>query len=97
MGIEVLPPDVNASNWILPSSSCRRIAAAGRSTSRIAYSFPVPQAAAIRYGLAAVKNVGEGPAQAISAARARAAHFAPWTSCASEFTSARWASMRRSA
>jgi len=52
MGIDVLPPDVNHSQWDF-SIEERESSTAG-----------------IRFGLGAVKNVGEGPVQAILEARA---------------------------
>ena len=52
MGIEVLPPDINASNWDFSIEDCED----GKS--------------AIRFGLGAVKNVGQGPVDAILEARA---------------------------
>ena len=52
MGIEVLPPDINASNWDFSIEDCED----GKS--------------AIRFGLGAVKNVGQGPVDAILDARA---------------------------
>ncbi|HNS01687.1 MAG TPA: DNA polymerase III subunit alpha [Anaerolineae bacterium] len=68
MGIEVLPPDVNASsfNFTVEQSDGARPAARDL---HIAYPFPTPPGAAIRYGLAAIKNVGEGPVEAILAGR----------------------------
>ena len=76
MGIEVLSPDVNASklDFTVEQLPADAPPPAGRD-SRIGYSFPVPQAAAIRYGLVAVKNVGEGPVEAIAAARAQGDAF----------------------
>ncbi|MCS6845140.1 MAG: DNA polymerase III subunit alpha [Caldilineales bacterium] len=70
MGIEVLPPDVNASglDFTLETLPADAPPPAGRDP-RIGYPFPVPRGAAIRYGLVAIKNVGEGPVQAILAAR----------------------------
>lgn len=52
MGIRVLPPDVNASQW----------------------SF-TPDADAIRFGLGAIKNLGQSSAEAILAARREAGRF----------------------
>ena len=53
MGVEVLPPDVNASSW----------------------DFTIEdrpgQKPAIRFGLGAIKNVGQGPVEIISQARAK--------------------------
>lgn len=69
MGIEVLPPDVNASSFnFTVEHGTSGAAPAGRDL-HIAYPFPVPPGAAIRYGLAAIKNVGEGPVEAILAGR----------------------------
>jgi DNA polymerase-3 subunit alpha len=68
MGIEVLPPDINASAF---NFTVEQSASDGPMTRdlHIGYPFPVPPGAAIRYGLAAVKNVGEGPVEAILAGR----------------------------
>ncbi|MDZ7638033.1 MAG: OB-fold nucleic acid binding domain-containing protein [Bryobacterales bacterium] len=52
MGIKVLPPDVNASDWNF-----------------------TPDAEAIRFGLGAIKNVGQGAVESISAARAKVGRF----------------------
>jgi DNA polymerase-3 subunit alpha len=68
MGIEVLPPDVNASAFNFTVEHAAADTPATRDL-HIAYPFPVAPGAAIRYGLAAVKNVGEGPVEAILAGR----------------------------
>lgn len=68
MGIEVLPPDVNASSFNFTVEQSASGAPATRDL-HIGYPFSVPPGAAIRYGLAAVKNVGEGPVEAILAGR----------------------------
>ncbi len=52
MKIDVLPPDVNASDWNF-----------------------TPDGDAIRFGLGAVKNVGQGAVEAIARARARVGRF----------------------
>ncbi len=67
MGITVLPPDVNSSDWNF-----------------------TPDAQAIRFGLGAIKNVGQSAVEAIREARAggRAAS-APSTSSARRWTWAR--------
>jgi len=61
MGIEVLPPDVNASDIDFTIE-----AHAGESATR---STALQSAGAIRFGLGAIKNVGEGPVQLILQAR----------------------------
>ncbi len=71
MGIQVLPPDVNYSGMdfgsqAVPADSPQKALTKDPS---IAYNFPVPEGAAIRFGMAAVKNVGEGPVQVILNAR----------------------------
>src|SRR5579883_3437332 len=53
MGIKILPPDVNASEW----------------------SFTPDGEKAIRFGLGAVKNVGQGAVEAIARARAEGGPF----------------------
>ncbi|MBP8124339.1 MAG: DNA polymerase III subunit alpha [Caldilineaceae bacterium] len=71
MGIQVLPPDVNYSGLdfeiqeVPPDSP---VGAAKKDPS-IAFNFPVAEGSAIRYGMAAVKNVGAGPVQVIIDAR----------------------------
>ncbi|MCB0072143.1 MAG: DNA polymerase III subunit alpha, partial [Caldilineaceae bacterium] len=77
MGIEVLPPDVNYSGLdfeiqAVPAGTERL---AHRDPS-LAYDFPVPEGSAIRFGMAAVKNVGEGPVNVIIAAREEGGPFA---------------------
>src|SRR4029079_17195595 len=62
MGIAVLPPDVNESNW----------------------TFTV-LADTIRFGLGAVKGIGEGAVEAILAARSRAGRFRGLAHFAAEF------------
>ncbi len=70
MGIDVLPPDVNYSG--LDFEIQERPADVESQAHRdpyIGYEFPVPPDSAIRFGMAAIKNVGEGPVQAIIGAR----------------------------
>jgi len=57
MGVEVLPPDVNASAW------------------DFAIEDRPGQASAIRFGLGAIKNVGQGPVEIICQARAKGGSF----------------------
>ncbi|MGE5233556.1 MAG: DNA polymerase III subunit alpha [Acidobacteriota bacterium] len=61
MGIPVLPPDVNESDWAFTVVGDR-----------------------IRFGLGAVKGIGEGAVEAILAARRRVGHFASLAHLASE-------------
>ncbi|MCB0204155.1 MAG: DNA polymerase III subunit alpha [Anaerolineae bacterium] len=70
MGIEVLAPDINASgmDFVVEEQGEQAEAPVGKDP-RIGYTFPIPPGAAIRYGLAAIKNVGEGSVQAILDAR----------------------------
>ena len=70
MGIEVLAPDINASgmDFVVEQHGEDMPPPVGKD-SRISYTFPIPPGAAIRYGLAAIKNVGEGSVQAILDAR----------------------------
>ncbi len=77
MGIHVLPPDVNHSGLDfaiqdLPSDAEQE---ALLKDPTLAFQFPVTERAAIRFGMAAVKNVGVGPVQAILAARADGGAF----------------------
>ncbi|MCU0500520.1 MAG: DNA polymerase III subunit alpha [Anaerolineae bacterium] len=67
MGIEVLPPNVNVSghNFSIEQLPPERPAPHRAA----AFAFPVPERTAIRMGLDAIKNVGEGPIDAIQDAR----------------------------
>jgi DNA polymerase-3 subunit alpha len=76
MGVDVLPPDVNYSGLdfdiqLRPPDTPQQ---AQRDPS-ISYRFPVPEGSAIRFGMAAVKNVGEGPVQVIIDARREGGAF----------------------
>ena len=63
MGIEVLPPDVNVS---ANSFTIERLPAGRRAPAQLtAFAFPVEEGAAIRMGLDAIKNVGEGPVETV--------------------------------
>lgn len=76
MGIDVLPPDVNYSG--LDFEIQQRPPDMPPQTQRdpsIGYRFPVPEGSAIRFGMAAVKNVGEGPVQVIIDARRKGGPF----------------------
>ncbi|MEM7131437.1 MAG: DNA polymerase III subunit alpha [Chloroflexota bacterium] len=70
MGIDVLPPDVNYSglDFEIQELPADVESAAARDLN-MAFTFPVPEGSAIRFGMAAVKNVGEGPVQVILDAR----------------------------
>jgi DNA polymerase-3 subunit alpha len=76
MGIDVLPPDVNYSS--LDFDIQLRPAEVAKMAHRdpsLGYNFPVPEGSAIRFGMAAIKNVGEGPVQVILAARKEGGPF----------------------
>jgi DNA polymerase-3 subunit alpha len=77
MGIQVLPPDINYSGLDFQSQAVppEQAEAALTRDPNIAYPFPVPEGAAIRFGMAAVKNVGEGPVQTILNARREGGPF----------------------
>lgn len=66
MGIDVLAPDVNYSglDFDIQLRPPDTQAMANRDPS-LGYNFPVPEGSAIRFGMAAIKNVGEGPVQVI--------------------------------
>ena len=67
MGIEVLPPNVNVSGH---NFSIEQLPPGRPPPHRTAvFPFPVPERTAIRMGLDAIKNVGEGPIDAIQNAR----------------------------
>lgn len=76
MGIDVLPPDVNYSGMdfdiqLRPPDT----EAIARRDPSLAFNFPVPEGSAIRFGMAAIKNVGENPVQLILAARSEGGPF----------------------
>jgi len=70
MGISVLPPDVNYSGLDFDIQEIPAEIEPVAGDPMIAYKFPVPEGSAIRFGMAAVKMVGEGPVQMILNARA---------------------------
>ena len=77
MGIHVLPPDVNHSDLDfaiqdLPADAEQETLPKDPS---FAFEFPITAGSAIRFGMAAVKNVGVGPVQAILDARAEGSSF----------------------
>jgi DNA-directed DNA polymerase III PolC len=76
MGIEVLPPDVNFSglDFEIQKRPADAPVAAHRDPT-IGYPFPVPPGSAIRFGMAATKNVGENPVQVILKARSEGGPF----------------------
>ncbi len=76
MGIEVLPPDINKSQLAftieeLPEDDPRR----QDLQQKTRFPFPVPPGTAIRFGLAAIKNVGVGPVEVILKAREEGGPF----------------------
>ena len=76
MGVDVLPPDVNYSglDFEIQLRPPDTQAMAQRDPS-LAYPFPVPEGSCIRFGMAAIKNVGEGPVQVIIDARKEGGPF----------------------
>ena len=76
MGVDVLPPDVNYSglDFEIQLRPPDTPTMAHRDPS-LGYPFPVPPDSAIRFGMAAIKNVGEGPVQAIIQARQEGGPF----------------------
>ena len=68
MGIEVLPPNVNVGGHTFTIEQLPADRTAPRQVA--AFSFPIEPGSAIRMGLDAIKNVGEGPIDTILAARA---------------------------
>ncbi|MBW7884807.1 MAG: DNA polymerase III subunit alpha [Caldilineaceae bacterium] len=70
MGIDVLPPDVNYSglDFEIQQRPPDTPTQAHRDPG-LGYPFPVPEDSAIRFGMAAIKNVGEGPVRVIIEAR----------------------------
>ena len=76
MGIDVLPPDVNYSGLDFDiQERPADVESKARRDINLAYPFPVPEGSAIRFGMAAVKNVGEAPVNAILAAREEGGPF----------------------
>ncbi|MGB5048846.1 MAG: DNA polymerase III subunit alpha [Caldilineaceae bacterium] len=67
MSIQVLPPDINYSGLDFEKQAVPPDSAQLALTKDpgLQFDFPVPQGAAIRFGMAAVKNVGEGPVNVI--------------------------------
>ena len=82
--------------WTSRSRSARPTPSARpTATPHLAYDFPVPEGSAIRFGMAAVKNVGEGAGARRSSRRARKAAPSPaWRSSATGWTCARSTSGR---
>ncbi len=77
MGIHVLPPDVNHSGLDFAIQDLPEDAEQEKlpKDPTLAYEFPVHAESAIRFGMAAVKNVGVGPVQAILDARTEGGPF----------------------
>ncbi|MEZ4614640.1 MAG: OB-fold nucleic acid binding domain-containing protein [Caldilineaceae bacterium] len=75
MGISVLPPDVNYSGLDFEIQDLPDEIESVKGDPMIAYRFPVPEGSAIRFGMAAVKMVGEGPVQMILDARKEGGRF----------------------
>jgi len=74
MGIQVLPPDINQSDagfTIVELPDVTEVKTFGRTR----FDFRVPPGSAIRFGLAAIKNVGEGPVGEIIRARQEGGPF----------------------
>lgn len=76
MGIEVLPPAINTSglDFTIEMRAPDAPLPMGQDP-HIGYRFTIPRGAAIRFGLGAIKNVGEGPVETIIAARATGGPF----------------------
>ncbi len=77
MGIQVLSPDVNYSGLDFEIQAVPADAEQEALTKdpTLTFDFRVPEGAAIRFGMAAVKNVGVGPVQAILDVRAKGGPF----------------------
>lgn len=76
MGIDVLPPDINYSglDFEIQHRPDDTESIAHRDPN-MAYRFPIPDGSAIRFGMAAIKNVGEQPVSLILKARAEGGMF----------------------
>lgn len=75
MGIHVLPPDINESGLDFRIQALPAGQAAAPMVNRANFAFPIPPGSAIRFGLGAIKNVGEGAIETILAARADGGPF----------------------
>jgi len=75
MGISVLPPDVNYSGLDFDIQDLPPDLEAPRRDPMLAYKFPVPEGSAIRFGMAAVKMVGEAPVNLILESRREGGPF----------------------
>ena len=75
MGISVMPPDVNYSGLDFDIQKLPPDVEAIKPDPMLAFRFPVPPGSAIRFGMAAVKMVGEAPVQAILDARKEGGQF----------------------
>jgi DNA polymerase-3 subunit alpha len=76
MGISVLPPDVNYSGLDFEIQGLPAGMEGAKPDPMLSFKFPVPPGSAIRFGMAAVKMVGEGPVKEILAARQEGGPFA---------------------
>lgn len=76
MGVDVLPPDVNYSGLDFEIQELPEdVESLAIRDVNLGYNFPVPEGSAIRFGMAAVKNVGEGPVKVILEAREEGGPF----------------------
>ena len=75
MGISILPPDVNKSGLKFTPETVAGIADAGSATQPQATGVTDPGYSAIRYGLAAIKHVGESAMEATIREREREGKF----------------------
>ena len=75
MGIEVLPPDINKSDRTFTIEIIPPEQRSGEPRRGSGYPYPIPPGSAIRFGLEAVKNVGEGPVKVILEERKRGGEF----------------------
>ncbi|MGO8674775.1 MAG: DNA polymerase III subunit alpha [Limisphaerales bacterium] len=75
MGIEVLPPDINESRLYFAPASANRAGAPGTSPSGGSPAASSAPSLAIRFGLAAIKGVGQASVEAILKARDQAGPF----------------------
>ena len=77
MGIRVLAPSINDSGLDFQIQALTRTRPRKRRRARdLGYPFPVPPGSAIRYGIGAIKNVGEGAIETVLAARTEGGRFA---------------------
>ena len=76
MGIDVLAPDINYSGLDFEIQTLpEETESQAKRDPNIGFDFPIPDGSAIRFGMAAIKNVGENPVRAILEGREEGGGF----------------------